>query len=329
MRDDDVATLDTGACDRAKGCLLGQVIGDALGSLVEFRTPQSIRAEHPSGVREITGGGTWRTIPGQPTDDSELALALAHSLCREGRFDLSSVRAAYVVWMESGPFDCGATTRRGLAGWADPTSQANGALMRVSPLGIFGAYLARDVTAAWASADAGITHPVAVCRQASALFACAIASAIREAQSSESVYRAIRSHADALQAESLLLQAIDDAAMAPPADYVHQSGWVLTAFRNALWQLLHAPSFEEALVDTVGRGGDTDTNAAICGALLGAVHGMGAIPPRWVDTVLACRPSANDPAVPLPRPREYWPCDAPELAVSLLAAGARQARAAE
>lgn len=48
----------------------------------------------------------------------------------------------------------------------------------------------------------------------------------------------------------------------------------------SLWQLLHAPSLEEGVVDTVMRGGDTDTNAAICGALIGAVHGRGAIPSR-------------------------------------------------
>jgi len=49
------------------------------------------------------------------------------------------------------------------------------------------------------------------------------------------------------------------ATEAPPADYVHQQGWVLTAFRSALWQLLHATNLEEAVVDTVMRGGDTDT----------------------------------------------------------------------
>jgi ADP-ribosylglycohydrolase len=48
----------------------------------------------------------------------------------------------------------------------------------------------------------------------------------------------------------------------PPSDYVHQQGWVLVAFGNALWQLLNAPSFETGVVDTVMQGGDTDTNAA-------------------------------------------------------------------
>ena len=38
---------------RAQGCLLGQLAGDALGSLVEFQTPEEIRREYPVGVREL------------------------------------------------------------------------------------------------------------------------------------------------------------------------------------------------------------------------------------------------------------------------------------
>ena len=97
-----------------------------------------------------------------------------------------------------------------------------------------------------------------------------------------------------------------------------QQGWVLIALRNALWQLLHAPTLEEAVIDTVGRGGDTDTNAAICGALLGAVHGLDAVPDRWVDGVLDCRTEEGAPGVSQPRPPCFWPIDALELAEILI-----------
>ena len=39
--------------ERAQGCLLGQLAGDALGSLVEFRSPESIRRQYPDGVRDM------------------------------------------------------------------------------------------------------------------------------------------------------------------------------------------------------------------------------------------------------------------------------------
>jgi dihydroxyacetone kinase-like predicted kinase len=51
-------------------------------------------------------------------------------------------------------------------------------------------------------------------------------------------------------------------------------GWVLIAFQNALWQMLHAPSFEEGVVDTVMQGGDTDTNAAAMMEAAGTVTTM-------------------------------------------------------
>ncbi|WDI37865.1 ADP-ribosylglycohydrolase family protein [Entomospira culicis] len=63
---------------RAQGCLMGQVAGDSLGSLVEFKNPKMIRQLYPNGVRKLEDGGVWRTLAGQPTDDSELALALWH-----------------------------------------------------------------------------------------------------------------------------------------------------------------------------------------------------------------------------------------------------------
>lgn len=63
----------------------------------------------------------------------------------------------------------------------------------------------------------------------------------------------------------------------------------MVALRNAFFQLLHAKSFEDAMVSTVMAGGDTDTNACIAGALLGASHGLSGIPPRWIVAVLACR----------------------------------------
>ncbi len=110
---------------RAQGCLLGQLAGDALGSLVEFQAPQDIRREYPNGVRELIDGGTWNTIAGQPTDDSEMALMLARTLADQGKYDPQEARKAYVFWLESEPFDCGMTVSGGLRGYPNPESQAN------------------------------------------------------------------------------------------------------------------------------------------------------------------------------------------------------------
>jgi hypothetical protein len=103
----------------------------------------------------------------------------------------------------------------------------------------------------------------------------------------------------------------------PPADFQHQMGWVLTALGNAFFHLAATADPVEALVRTVGAGGDTDTNAAVAGALLGAAEGRAAWPVRWSMPVLTCRPDAGL-GVARPRPEEYWPDDLVDLAEALL-----------
>jgi ADP-ribosyl-[dinitrogen reductase] hydrolase len=304
---------------RAEGCLLGQLAGDSLGSLVEFQSAEGICASYPDGVRELADGGTWGTIAGQPTDDSEMALMLARMLVKEGNYYPDEARKAYVFWLNSSPFDCGNTVRCGLRGLPNRESQANGALMRISPLGIFGCNYDFERVSELAQQDAALTHPHPVCLQANALFAAAIADSVDARKEAEQVYDRMKERAVAMGVEARLMKAIVDAAISPPADFVHQQGWVLIAFQNAFWQLLHAQTLEAGIVDTVMHGGDTDTNAAIAGALLGAVHGREAIPEQWVDKLLNCRPGMGKPNVRHPRPECFWPVDALDIARCLLA----------
>ncbi|NLE43184.1 MAG: ADP-ribosylglycohydrolase family protein [Chloroflexi bacterium] len=309
---------DENVISRAQGCLLGQLAGDALGGMVEFEGPEQIRREHPAGLRKLVDGGHWDTIAGQPTDDSEMALTLARLLVDQSKYDREVIFKGYVSWLDSDPFDCGGTVRSGLRGHPNPKSQANGAMMRISPLGIFGANYDLEQVAEWACQDAALTHPNWVCKQANTLFAMAIAHAIRTGCGTQDLYHQIVAWAQDTSVAPKLLKVIHGAANAPPTEYVHQQGWVLIAFGNALWQLLHAPNLEEGVVDTVMRGGDTDTNACICGALLGAVYGRDAVPEQWVETILNCRPAAGNPRVHRPRPKRFWPADALQLAERLI-----------
>ena len=63
---------------------------------------------------------------------------------------------------------------------ANQQSQANGALMRISPLGIWGTLRDRAELTEAARADAQLTHPHAVCQTASTVFAVTLAAAIRD-----------------------------------------------------------------------------------------------------------------------------------------------------
>ena len=309
-----VRVRDAGLLGRARGCLLGQVAGDALGSQVEFMSAEEIHAKYPDGLRELEDGGRWGTLAGQPTDDSELALLLARTLARDGRFDAEAVADVYRAWVASNPFDIGGTTSAGLSGRHDHASQANGSLMRVSPLGVWGHALSPAELARMARSESAITHPHPACCDASAAFTVAIAHAVRTGDG-PAAHRAALAWAGGANGDASVVTALEAAASEPPAEYSHQMGWVLIALQNAFYQALHAESTEEGVVRSVMAGGDTDTNGAIAGALLGAIHGRDAVPPRWRRLILSCRAL---PGTGRPRPRCLWPVDLEELAEAVV-----------
>jgi ADP-ribosyl-[dinitrogen reductase] hydrolase len=300
------------ALPRAQGCLLGQVIGDSLGSLVEFKGAAEIAQLYPRGVRELADGGVYHTIAGQPTDDSEMALALARCLVANRAFESEKVLDAYREWMTSRPLDIGATTERGLLGLHTSESESNGALMRVSPAGVF-CFSDPQKAAMTARADAALTHRNPVCIESSAGYAAAIAAGVGGA-GREAMIEAALAHSAGAAQDAIRRGAAGEL----PAQFEKNIGWVLTSLQNAFFHLARS-EFEAALVKTVACGGDTDTNAAIAGALVGAALGRDAIPARWIRPVLACRPVVEAGA-PRPRPMACWPDDVLELAEALLLA---------
>jgi ADP-ribosylglycohydrolase len=309
---------------------------------VEFRDRETIRERYPDGVRDLRDGGTWGNLAGQPTDDSEMALMLARTLAAAGRYDPGEVLDSYCHWWPHA-WDRGSTLSQALsatrgaettterlelvARHASQVSQSNGCLMRISPLGIFAAGHP-DRAAAWARQDCRLTHPHPVCQDACAVYVQTIATVIREKGDREAAYAVATAAAADLTVHASVRDVLEQARHQPPEDYSDQMGWVLIALQNAFYQVLHAPNLEEGVVDTVMRGGDTDTNAAIAGALLGAVHGRAAIPPRWLHAVLSCRP-LRETVTRHPQPMEFWPVDALELAEALLYQGMKNGRTEE
>ncbi|MCX6020351.1 MAG: ADP-ribosylglycohydrolase family protein [Chloroflexi bacterium] len=327
-----------GVLARAQGALLGQLAGDSLGSLAEFQSPEEIRRRYPNGLRDLEDGGTWGTIAGQPTDDSEMALLLARMLARGGGYDAETAAQAYGWWLRSRPFDVGTTTRQALTGVTDavsrrhaaaetarssanPASQANGSLMRISPLGVFAHALPPQQVAEMARADSALTHPNLVCQDACAVYSVAVSYAVRTGAAPAEVYGEALRWAEQYGQSPQVLDTLRAAATSKPEDFQHNQGWVLLALQNAFWQLLHAPNLEEAVIDTVRQGGDTDTTAAIAGALLGAVYGRDAVPLRWRRLILSCRTISGVEGVTQARPADFWGVDLLLLAERLAVVG--------
>jgi ADP-ribosylglycohydrolase len=247
-----------------------------------------------------------------------MALALARAIVAEGRYAPEAAFAAYREWYRSGPFDVGSTTRAALNGYRMGESQANGSLMRASPLGVLAHAGGPARAASWGREDSALTHPHPTCCDAVGAFVVAVADAVRHGDAGHA-WNAARQWARSASAVAPVIEALDAAESSPrPADGQNQ-GWVLIALQNAFHDLLTAPSLEEGVAASVARGGDTDTNAAIAGALLGAVHGRAAVPPQWRSMILSCR--SHPLRARHARPRAFWPIDLYELSERLLLAG--------
>lgn len=338
---------DDSVIRRAWGCLLGQIAGDSLGSQVEFKDAETVRTLYPAGLDELEGSPLYRTLPGQPTDDSEMALALARTLVQAGTFDAALVLEAYKTWKKSHPVDFDHTVFRAVYGKVDAQSQSNSALMRVSPLGIWGA---RFVPAAalpcddaaqpsltvltedegmlqvirWAMDEAAITNPHPLCRIANAAYVVALAYGICGG-GREGMLAAALCTVDMLEKEDELAQdavlvrnCLEAARIERPEDYQENMNHVLTALQNGFWQLLHAADAGAGVRDTAMMGGDSAANGAVAGALLGAALDIDSFPHQWADAVLACILEEGRPGVEKPRPKIYWPLDFMPLAEKLL-----------
>jgi ADP-ribosyl-[dinitrogen reductase] hydrolase len=106
-----VAADEDSIRDRARGGLLGLAVGDALGGPLEFRSAEQIVDRHGGPVSDMIGGGWLSLRPGQVTDDTDMACALARSLVERGGYESEAALANYVRWLKTEPPDIGITIR--------------------------------------------------------------------------------------------------------------------------------------------------------------------------------------------------------------------------
>ena len=134
--------------DRSRGAFWGLAIGDALGAAVEFQPPGTFEP-----VVDYRSGGPHNLEPGEWTDDTSMALALADSIAETG-WDLDDQAARYVDWWRHGKYSingrvfdvgnatCAALCRFVASGDARTSGSrreqlsGNGSIMRLAPVAI-------------------------------------------------------------------------------------------------------------------------------------------------------------------------------------------------
>lgn len=281
--------------ERYRGSLLGLATGDALGTTLEFKSPGTFKP-----IKYMLGGGPFRLLPGQWTDDTSMALCLAESLIEQNEFNPIDQLQRYLKWYQLGHlsstgqcFDIGNTVQAALTrfeqtgesfcGSTNPRSAGNGSIMRLAPVPLFFAQNPEKAIAMSGDSSRtthGAQTTVDACRYLGALIVGAVKGVSRE-ELLASHYSPIANYWD----ENPLVDEIDEIAAGsfkhrqPPE--IRGTGYVVESLEAALWAFYHSKSFEEGCLLAVNLGDDADTTGAVYGQLAGAFYGELGIPQSW------------------------------------------------
>lgn len=298
-----------GHADKVVGSLLGCVCGDVLGAGLEKLTRQQIKAQYGR-VNDFIN------TPGRPlgfyTDDSEMTLALATSLVKSGRLDPEDCARKYAEFFSRPPErGYGKATKkilRALDKGADYCSTgtlflpagsfANGGAMRISPVGL--AFRnASDADLRKAVSEALLpthVHPEGIDGafiQAKAVGVLSLTTAAYFDPSTLLAKLHTLAETEVMRSKLEIVQArltarpdhILNLLCTPINGEVFQIH-AAEAVSCALWCLAkYYKDPEEAIIQAVALGGDTDTIGALVGAMVGALYGTSWIPKRWFDNI--------------------------------------------
>jgi ADP-ribosyl-[dinitrogen reductase] hydrolase len=276
------------AClDRAKGALLGLAVGDAVGTTLEFS-----RRDSYSHLTDMIGGGPFDLKPGEWTDDTAMALALADSLIAHPVLDEADLMARFTSWYDLGIYSCtgecfdiGITTRKAIGSWktsgnpiagaTDPQSAGNGSLMRLSPVSVRH-WNDPDILADVAARQSKTTHGAPEAVDACVAFGLLLAEAIK-GQPAEMLLSPKDTGYSARIGKILA-----GAWRGKARHEIASSGYVAHSLEAAFWCVAETDNFRDAVLLAANLGDDADTTAAITGQLAGAVYGASNIPAEWL-----------------------------------------------
>lgn len=304
-----VHSLRRDLTDRARGALLGLAVGNLLGLPVESEWHYDIARRYPGGLTDIDPREAHRPMD----DDLAQAVDLAEALVAGGDY-ARDFADRLVVWARENGRGIGITTgeviRELSTGKPLPEPARivyerrnriapNGGVMRCAPVAI-----ARrqdpDLLVSDSATTCAVTHYAATCQWSCILVNAAIATLLNRvtpdlpgllaaARADGCPDLAAQAQSDGIPADTL--DALSEGRQPPPdVSWLMRDhrliGHTLLALQFGLWAAATPLDFEEAVIASVGAGGDTDTNAAVAGAVLGARYGASNIPQRW----LACIP---------------------------------------
>ena len=252
--------------NRAKGALWGLVVGDCLGSPIQFYEKDN----HPF-ITEMVPCEIFRTPSGYWTDDASMAFCIIESYIRLKNYDLEDIASNFVNWYNNGfmssmpyAFDVGGATeyaikcieKKSMENGNEQT-QGNGSIMRFAP-SYFIFQKEKEKNIIFDISD--LTHNSAVVRNVVLKLSDTISEHLQGVRTSNKSRYSNREEVD-------------------------NSGWAVSTMEAALWAFENSFDFESGMIKAVNLGGDSDTIGAVFGQIAGAYYGFSNIPKRWVSGV--------------------------------------------
>lgn len=286
--------------DRYFGCLIGLAVGDALGLPFEYQKRDHITKQLQDRLvyyREFERAG--KVFPGGFTsDDTAQMLCLAESLAGCG-FNQSDQFENYKRWYRDGrhtpdqrAFGIGQHTLRVMMGQkvipqvVDHGARGaggNGALMRSAPIAVYCHHNKEDVVS-HSILSAIVTHNSRLAADTCAFlnsFLCQVFEGVDKAR----LRTYLLNHG--LDIHEVHCLAIKDSMEMKASDF-QGTGSSLETLQIALWSFFSTESYHDAIHSSIVIGGDTDTYAAVTGAIAGAYYGIDGVPGEFTDE-LWCR----------------------------------------
>lgn len=264
--------------------LLGTAIGDALG--VPFETKRSnFQPLIDWDGNTYLGSEYHKLSPGQYSDDTQMSLMVAQSLINNSGFNPDDLSTRYVDWIITGRArGYGKTTLTAInnlvAGkhWTESGvvgSLGNGTAMRAAPFGVF---FRNDIYSLVniIKIDSAITHRSEDAEAGAIAIGLTAAFAIN--QDDENLIDRLIEYLPDSRVKKIIasLDAMLHADITPQQALrvLGSKANVIETVPSALYCYLKFDNYHDAVLAAIKTGGDTDTTAAIVGALFGAKLGM-------------------------------------------------------
>ena len=283
--------------DRFTGAMVGLGVGDALGMPAEFMRHSQIPIFFQGKITDYEPSPKGTFELGEYTDDTCLSICIAESIIDLETVDIFDISERFLNWLNEDGRGVGTLTYRALTLLEDGFSPedsgrcawetsgknqaGNGAIMRTAPIGLF-LYNNKKDLIKYTKNVCEITHFDRRCVLSTVAYNLALSGCVKGMDNQE-IYDFISKICCGKDDEfdDFLYDAKNNKISYFILDDEKNMGYTYLTFSIAISALFNYKNFEEPLIEIVNAGGDTDTNAAVAGALLGAKYGIDSIPLKW------------------------------------------------